>query len=140
MKRITLLSSLLVIFLMHTGSLGAQVDVKEKNVDYLVFSQVKTVSTKVMDKEIYKGHVHLYDNWRFATFHHSEYKDVSVDSVKLNIFRGEVEVYQGGQFLTLDNREFDSFDFGYDDGDYNCLLYTSPSPRDLSTSRMPSSA
>ena len=25
-------------------------------------------------------------------------------------------------------------------GDYSCLLYTSPSPRDLSTSRMPSSA
>ena len=25
-------------------------------------------------------------------------------------------------------------------GVYNCLLYTSPSPRDLSTSRMPSSA
>ena len=24
--------------------------------------------------------------------------------------------------------------------DYDCLLYTSPSPRDLSTSRMPSSA
>ena len=24
--------------------------------------------------------------------------------------------------------------------DYTCLLYTSPSPRDLSTSRMPSSA
>ena len=26
------------------------------------------------------------------------------------------------------------------DGYYRCLLYTSPSPRDLSTSRMPSSA
>ena len=26
------------------------------------------------------------------------------------------------------------------DWDYTCLLYTSPSPRDLSTSRMPSSA
>ena len=26
------------------------------------------------------------------------------------------------------------------DGKYVCLLYTSPSPRDLSTSRMPSSA
>ena len=25
-------------------------------------------------------------------------------------------------------------------GHWNCLLYTSPSPRDLSTSRMPSSA
>ena len=27
-----------------------------------------------------------------------------------------------------------------DDEGYTCLLYTSPSPRDLSTSRMPSSA
>ena len=27
-----------------------------------------------------------------------------------------------------------------DDKNYVCLLYTSPSPRDLSTSRMPSSA
>ena len=27
-----------------------------------------------------------------------------------------------------------------EDIDYTCLLYTSPSPRDLSTSRMPSSA
>ena len=26
------------------------------------------------------------------------------------------------------------------EADYGCLLYTSPSPRDLSTSRMPSSA
>ena len=32
--------------------------------------------------------------------------------------------------------------YQYDDGEMNgsCLLYTSPSPRDLSTSRMPSSA
>ena len=30
--------------------------------------------------------------------------------------------------------------FGSVDGDPPCLLYTSPSPRDLSTSRMPSSA
>ena len=29
---------------------------------------------------------------------------------------------------------------GEDDVHYTCLLYTSPSPRDLSTSRMPSSA
>ena len=27
-----------------------------------------------------------------------------------------------------------------EDGTYTCLLYTSPSPRDLSTTRMPSSA
>ena len=30
--------------------------------------------------------------------------------------------------------------FRFVDGSKNCLLYTSPSPRDLSTSRMPSSA
>ena len=30
--------------------------------------------------------------------------------------------------------------FCYRGHTYNCLLYTSPSPRDLSTSRMPSSA
>ena len=29
---------------------------------------------------------------------------------------------------------------GFDGTSYICLLYTSPSPRDLSTSRMPSSA
>ena len=35
------------------------------------------------------------------------------------------------------------YDLGIDvlgEGRYACLLYTSPSPRDLSTSRMPSSA
>ena len=32
------------------------------------------------------------------------------------------------------------FDLTKEDTDYICLLYTSPSPRDLSTSRMPSSA
>ena len=31
-------------------------------------------------------------------------------------------------------------DTGEEDEDIGCLLYTSPSPRDLSTSRMPSSA
>ena len=31
-------------------------------------------------------------------------------------------------------------DNGYDVSDYSCLLYTSPSPRDATLSRMPSSA
>ena len=33
-----------------------------------------------------------------------------------------------------------SFNLGQFDQIWDCLLYTSPSPRDLSTSRMPSSA
>ena len=40
---------------------------------------------------------------------------------------------------TIDyDKQLEIFNFLYEDGD--CLLYTSPSPRDLSTSRMPSSA
>ena len=46
-------------------------------------------------------------------------------------------MFKGTARRTADdvNREFDELG-----ADYNCLLYTSPSPRDLSTSRMPSSA
>jgi len=42
----------------------------------------------------------------------------------------------------LTDEEKASTDFGAyaEDQFYDCLLYTSPSPRDLSTSRMPSSA
>ena len=40
------------------------------------------------------------------------------------------------QFLKLDGIDGESQDSKHK----NCLLYTSPSPRDLSTSRMPSSA
>ena len=36
--------------------------------------------------------------------------------------------------------DFDFYEFSDIDIEGTCLLYTSPSPRDLSTSRMPSSA
>ena len=36
--------------------------------------------------------------------------------------------------------EEDMIDLAYEPNKFSCLLYTSPSPRDLSTSRMPSSA
>ena len=38
------------------------------------------------------------------------------------------------------NAWFKQFPYKQDNWVYSCLLYTSPSPRDLSTSRMPSSA
>ena len=43
-----------------------------------------------------------------------------------------------GQWITEDDRDL-MYTLNEDMG-YDCLLYTSPSPRDLSTSRMPSSA
>ena len=46
-----------------------------------------------------------------------------------------------GVFRTTNDLGFDTGDGDYSaTGRYTCLLYTSPSPRDLSTSRMPSSA
>ena len=50
-----------------------------------------------------------------------------VDSFNVNDF-----YYLSRSALVKDERYLDKFD--------SCLLYTSPSPRDLSTSRMPSSA
>ena len=47
--------------------------------------------------------------------------------------RSHTVAAQGGISAALGN-------MGDDDWRWHCLLYTSPSPRDLSTSRMPSSA
>ena len=50
------------------------------------------------------------------------------------------------KYASIDKLSFVELDLVKDDGwneatkGCNCLLYTSPSPRDLSTSRMPSSA
>ena len=41
---------------------------------------------------------------------------------------------------TLEEKEIASENQSLENNDNDCLLYTSPSPRDLSTSRMPSSA
>ena len=55
-----------------------------------------------------------------------------------------IELYREGESEYGEpNTDFKSFkiDYGMDvDQFQSCLLYTSPSPRDLSTSRMPSSA
>ena len=47
------------------------------------------------------------------------------------------EMYQLATSLQADFRRVED---SYREADLSCLLYTSPSPRDLSTSRMPSSA
>ena len=40
----------------------------------------------------------------------------------------------------INNKNIDQINKSYSGYNVTCLLYTSPSPRDLSTSRMPSSA
>ena len=43
-------------------------------------------------------------------------------------------------FFLTDNRALNDYEGGLDANEQACLLYTSPSPRDRSLSRMPSSA
>ena len=50
----------------------------------------------------------------------------------INKYQSEVIVIKCGGSVLLDKKLFNQF--------IDCLLYTSPSPRDVSTSRMPSSA
>ena len=56
-------------------------------------------------------------------------------------FAEQVSINGSYRHSTYDNFDSDAYGFGVDWAPINdCLLYTSPSPRDLSTSRMPSSA
>ena len=62
----------------------------------------------------------------------------------LNAFAEEL-VLAGGCFWCLEHdleslKGINFVQSGYSGGDLHCLLYTSPSPRDNRTSRMPSSA
>ena len=43
-------------------------------------------------------------------------------------------------YISADDPDYSKVDIGIIGVPWDCLLYTSPSPRDLSTSRMPSSA
>ena len=67
-------------------------------------------------------------------------RDIKGDLYELSEHRGEIIVINfwatwcGPCLIELPH--LDAIDKNYED----CLLYTSPSPRDLSTSRMPSSA
>ena len=54
-------------------------------------------------------------------------------NIVLSAWGYEVELYEGDELVETRKVHDKSLS-------YACLLYTSPSPRDLSTSRMPSSA
>ena len=58
--------------------------------------------------------------------------------VKINGIKINPSTAGGASIYNLDTDLISNIEIGY--GPLSCLLYTSPSPRDLSTSRMPSSA
>ena len=76
-------------------------------------------------------------------------KDKDEDSIKKEIEK-EIKIQESGSEKELNSEDEDAENknlkketkdvFMINLEEENCLLYTSPSPRDLSTSRMPSSA
>ena len=56
------------------------------------------------------------------------------------LHKEDTQLYRRIEEFMVDEMNFGDFVFRMPDGSEVCLLYTSPSPRDLSTSRMPSSA
>ena len=62
----------------------------------------------------------------------------SILNVNASILEGEIEYRR--QFLAKAKGESYDFSAAFDELRRGCLLYTSPSPRDVSSSRMPSSA
>ena len=63
--------------------------------------------------------------------------EVENSEKKIEVFTTRPDTIFGVSFLTIAPEYGDLYDISLSN---NCLLYTSPSPRDLSTSRMPSSA
>ena len=62
------------------------------------------------------------------------FKEEEPDLIYMTIVKAKIFLLDGSVIY------IDSLNAEYDTMNYDCLLYTSPSPRDLSTSRMPSSA
>ena len=62
------------------------------------------------------------------------------DKFKFDCPQASFQVADARNLSKFADNTFDFILFSFNGIDYVCLLYTSPSPRDLSTSRMPSSA
>ena len=100
-------------------------------------SELKDEDYKQFYKELYPYqfeeplfHIHLNVDYPFNLTGILYFPKISND---LNLQKDRIQLYQNQVFVT-DNVEGIVPEF------LACLLYTSPSPRDLSTSRMPSSA
>ena len=76
-------------------------------------------------------HTKLPDVYKGESWKDSSYK-LTIEQCLKRLERGlNVAIVMRGKLIAVDIDDID---------DVPCLLYTSPSPRDLSTSRMPSSA
>ena len=130
-KIITIISGIMLPLLLSNCGGGTAGD-GDQNVVRTIFA-VGDVFETVEDGGPLEGDVSSNDIGENLTF---------ALSVNASMSNGELNFNSDGTFVyTPDPDFFGSDSVTYDVTDsVSCLLYTSPSPRDLSTSRMPSSA
>ena len=89
------------------------------------------------DKEFTDNIINVTSNAAIACYEHLGKKDkILVDKAATDIMRTNLNDLDIDGKIVIGEGELDQAPMLY----IGCLLYTSPSPRDLSTSRMPSSA
>src|SRR5664280_1102400 len=100
--------------------------------------QANSISEKVADADVYiidgsgvKTHLQNSGGGYYKT-DSTLFKGVVGQNYTLQILTGDGKEYKSGQSTMLPVADIDKV--------YYCLLYTSPSPRDRTRSRMPSSA
>ena len=87
---------------------------------------------------IYVGNIPWSTSEEELEAHFAQYGNVNAVRI---ITEGHSGRSKGFGFVEMESKESGQAAIEALDGqDFGCLLYTSPSPRDLSTSRMPSSA
>ena len=82
-----------------------------------------------------------WTTWNVALWINNDscFNSIAAECETYNEFLYEMQCMIGS-FFTPDGADWGEANLTECDNLINCLLYTSPSPRDLSTSRMPSSA
>ena len=70
------------------------------------------------------------------------FKEIEIEGKRAYVLfdTGSMRSYIRNEFASEVKRRIEPFHVGLGGRVYNCLLYTSPSPRDRTRSRMPSSA
>ena len=119
-----------------TGTTGhAEVAKIEYDSSIITFEQILNVFWQAHDPTTLNRQGNdVGTQYRSVIFYHNDkQKSLALESIK----KAEASGYWSNKIVTEVTEIFN-----YSDAEdyHNCLLYTSPSPRDLSTSRMPSSA
>ena len=120
---------------------------EKENMDEMEFAETNTISEERFSDTLVTEYPAAIDEYIAQNYPDATIEEVYTDEEGAYLIVLTNDLYlvfdANGQFLEeIDEEDLHDCeeDYDYEDEYTVCLLYTSPSPRDLSTSRMPSSA